>query len=864
MWHDAAMKWFSRLAPPLRILVVLAAVFVVLVVTAWIALAVMFPPARVRAMIQERASAAMSREVRFGDARFGLFPPVRLTVQEPALAEPGGFDQGTAFRAKAVLVDLDPFGLLAGRLVLRRLVLEEPAVHLLMRADGTTNFDGLAAGVAGIEGEAKPPAAGTKQGMPLDLAINELVVRDGKLLVDDLAADRRMLVAADSRLGLSLDRKGRLGLTGGTTITDLGLGPLEAARLSDLKRPLAGLALPIEHRGTFDPEKKRLAVERLAFMLGTAEISALGVVDDPGPKARLDLKAKGDNVDLGALIGYLGTADAQALRGLKGSGRMAFDLGVRGALGPDKLPALNGTMSVKDGAFRYPDTPAGVEALAFTARFAPDSVVIRDLTARVAGQPVRAQLLATHFEDPQVRLAVQGNLDLAAVGPLVAPEGVKLGGAADVNVRAQGRAKDPGAMMVDGRATLRGVSVESPDLPHKIEKVDGTVELSGQRASISSLTAQAGKSSFSLVATIGQPLALMAKPGEKPPASVDFNLRSPYLDLSELLPATPGSPVAPNAQGRGRVTIGRLINKKLDVKNVDARVNLEPGVVAAPDFSFDGYGGKVSGDARFDFNDPQKPVYAVKARVDSVRADDLLSTWTPLRGVLQGALNSTIDLSGAGITPAEIARTLTAVGLASVLDGSLGPAKPLEEIARTTGIKSFDAVKFKDARVPFRVERGRVVTDDVVMRGSDGEWRMSGAVGFDGALDYAASVTVPAVSVKKLGADAALAAGALADPEGRVFIDLKIGGNVKSPRIAWDSRAMADRLAGRVSASLQEQGKKIERQIVDDYARKLTGDSTVTDSARNAARKELGRDLEKAGKDLLKGLFGSSKPDSSK
>lgn len=856
------MSWFARLPVPLRILLILAVTFVVLLAAAWITLAAMFPPSRVRAMIETRVSGVLSREVRFGDARLGLFPPVRLTIREPALAEPGGFDEGTAFRARSIHVDLDPFGLLARRLVLRRLVLEEPAVHLLMRADGTTNFDGIAAG--GAPGGPAAPRPGGGPGMPLDLAVRELVVRDGRLLVDDLAADRRMLIAADSRLGLSLDRQGRIGLTGGTTLTDVGLGPLAAARLSDLKRPLAGLALPIEHRGTFDPAQNRLAIERLAFMLGTAEISAIGVVDEPGPKARLDLRARGSDVDLGALIGYLGTADAQAVKGLKGSGRVGFDLGVRGALGPDRLPSLTGTLSVRDAAFRYPDAPVGVDQLAFDARFAPDTIEVGNLTARVADQPVRAQLLATRFDDLRVRAAVQGDVDLAAVGPLVAPEGVKLSGATTLDVRAQGPAKDPGAMMVDGRATLRGVRVESPDLPRPVDKIDGTIALSGQRANVSGLTATAGASSFTLVASIGRPLALMAKPGEKDPASVEFNLRSPHLDLAELLPATPGSPLAPNARGRGRVTIARLINKKLDVRNVSARVDLAPGVVGVPEFGFDGYGGRVTGDARFDLNDPANPVYAVKARVDSVKADSLLSAWTPLRGVLKGALNTTLDLSGEGTTPEQLSRTLTAIGLASVLDGSLGPAKPLEEVARITGVKAFDAVRFKDARVPFRVERGRVVTDDVVMRGRDGEWRLSGAVGFDGALDYAASVTVPAEAVQKLGAKAALAAGALADPDGRVLIDLRIGGNVKSPRVSWDSKAMGDRLAGRVSASLKEQGKKLERQIVDDYARRLTGDSTVTDSARKAARKELGRELEQAGKDLLKGLFGGGKADTAK
>jgi autotransporter translocation and assembly factor TamB len=68
-----------------------------------------------------------------------------------------------------------------------------------------------------------------------------------------------------------------------------------------------------------------------------------------------------------------------------------------------------------------------------------------------------------------VRFAVKGNLDLAAVAPLVAPQNTKLAGRAAVDVRGSGRAKDPGSLALDGDATLTGVSVESPKTakPHR-------------------------------------------------------------------------------------------------------------------------------------------------------------------------------------------------------------------------------------------------------------------------------------------------------------------------------------------------------------------------------------------------------------
>jgi len=66
-----------------------------------IALALAFPPAHVRTLVEAQISRTLRREARFGRAACTLWPPIRLTVEDAALAEPGGFAAGTALRAVA-------------------------------------------------------------------------------------------------------------------------------------------------------------------------------------------------------------------------------------------------------------------------------------------------------------------------------------------------------------------------------------------------------------------------------------------------------------------------------------------------------------------------------------------------------------------------------------------------------------------------------------------------------------------------------------------------------------------------------------------------------------------------------------------
>jgi hypothetical protein len=830
-----------------RILALAAGAAAALVAVAWGLVTVLLPPARVRALVRQQLERTLAREVRFTDAGVGLLPPVRLTVRDVAVSEAPDFTRGTLFQARSIHLDLDVFALLGRRVVVRRLVLDRPGLRLVLHPDGSTNLDGLAR-----------PAPGAPAGAPMNLSVRELSIRSGRVLIDDLKVAKRRTFALDSRLEIGVARGSQISTAGRTTISDFAFGSVTASRLAELDRSLAALETHVEHRGVFDGERRRLALERLAVRLGRAEIAFSGVIDDPGPAARMRLKGNGRGIDFGDVLGYLAAADARAVHGVTGSGRLDFDLDFHGAFGPNALKGVSGAVRVADAAFRYPGAPVGVEGLSFTANLAPDSVGIPDLVAEVGGQPVKARLAARRFADPLVAFALAGDIDLAAIGPLLAPPDTKLGGRAAVNASGQGRAKDPGAMLLAGGARLKDVSVASPLVPRPVERVNGAISFSQTRARIEGLSAAAGGSSFALDADVARPLALLAKPGTTAPANASFSFRSPRLDVAEVVPQGSGPPIVLNATGGGDIAIARLVNHRLDVSDVRARVELEPGIVRAPRFSLKGYGGRVGGTAALDLRDPARPAVSLDARADSLSADALLSAWTPARDFVHGTLGTSIDFSVAGATPQQMMATLTAAGVAGLARGRIGPGRVLSEIAEVVRVPSLERLKFQDGELPFRIENGRVITGPAVLRGESGEWRIAGGVGFDGTLDYAVSATLPSAVAQALGARSALAAGVLADENGNLLIDLRVGGTAKAPKVSLDTGAMRDRVAGRVSQALEEQKAKLEREVREAA---LARQQAAADSARRVAERleQAVRDsLRRRAGDVLRGFLGGS------
>jgi len=272
-----------------------------------------------------------------------------------------------------------------------------------------------------------------------------------------------------------------------------------------------------------------------------------------------------------------------------------------------------------------------------------------------------------------------------------------------------------------------------------------------------------------------------------------------------------------------------------------------------PSFTLDGYGGAVKGNAKFGMADPARPSFAVKGHADSVRAGQFLAAWTKAAGLLDGSMDADFDLSGAGSAPQQVLASLTAVGLAAITRGQLGgPA--FAAIAKATGIERLKEVHFQDMHLPFRVERGRVVTDPVRIAGADGDWRATGAIGFDGALDYAVSLTVPREVTAKSGAAGVLGALGLTDSQGRTLLDLNLSGSLRAPRVSLDERSMRARLAGHASELLDQQRAKLARDLLE----RAGGGKTPADSS-GKDQKVTDKELRRKANDLLEGLFGKKR-----
>ncbi len=148
-----------------------------------------------RALIADAVEAATGRRlVLAGKARLALAPGPRILVEDVTLANASWGSRPAMLAARRIVLELEWLPLLAGRVVVRRLVFDAPDVLIETDAQGRGNWAFEGAG------------AGDADGVALPFGIDEINLRRGRLVYRDGVDGRRLSIAIDEARLAAEDR----------------------------------------------------------------------------------------------------------------------------------------------------------------------------------------------------------------------------------------------------------------------------------------------------------------------------------------------------------------------------------------------------------------------------------------------------------------------------------------------------------------------------------------------------------------------------------------------------------------------------------------------------------------------------------
>lgn len=736
--------------------VLAAAVLLALVLPRVILLEALKP--RIIALLEEKTG----RKVSFSKISLSLFPGVGARITEFSISgDPGHAGENLLSVPEAeIRVALLP--LFAGRAEFRKLLLRRPEVVFRKYRDGTHSATQILARLAREEakaGEEKAPPSKER----VSIALKDLLVEKAKfnlILPGEDGGEARWTIDPFT-----------FGLSGiGDARNDFKI----ETRIDGAVRGELGFAGRLTREGgvVAGPAAYRVAAKGKVF---GQPVTIDGKVSTPSGPTQMDLAITLPKIEVGQIPGVFARPPAM-LSGFSPKGEAALSVRVSGNLDSMGLAAELRFASLSASARGSLAPSAGAREWSASARITS----LADL----------AKGLGEGFS----KWAPAGRLALSARGRRTAASAKETWGASMDLV-------DVGAEISDPKMRLQGLN--------------GNVDLSEGKVDFRPLAGSLNGQRF----TVRGPVSL----GAVPPAGT-VSLRMSSLDLDALFPPgdagkrakqkEPSSPAEKGGEGisaRGELRIDAGKGRGLEFQDLSGSGRYEGGILFLDSLRVRLYGGSatVSGRVRLSGKAPE---FRVKAAVKDVAAEEILSRKTSLKDFFFGKASVSADLAGGTKDFADFTRTAAGSGSFRVADGRIKGVDLLGIAADRSGLSSVlpglqakkagtGETSFSDLSADFRVEGGKIRTNELRIVSEKMSLVGPAAIGFDRTVEFRGTLMLS----KDLSERARGAGGQfLTGRSGRVEVPLVISGNVASPAVSVDREALARGAAEKALKGLNE------------------------------------------------------------
>ena len=429
-----------------KILLWAAGVFAALVIVLIVGLKLFFPTEKVRAMAEEKGSAAMGRQLTVGGLDLSFWGGLGVRLKDVKIANPAGMEGPDFLAADGIDLKLRILPLISGDVRVSRLIIESPAIRMHKFADGSNNYS-----FAAIDTVLPPEAAQAAEKMTPEgktaaaaISFDALEIEKGAVTYRDDSTNLSLDLSA-LNLSTSLDnpRTGYYVSAGRLNIGD--------AKLK-MEEPYPSLEIGLNYRVAYDMDSNVVAIERADLDLNGLRFDLSGRIVNPLDTINAAVSVKTDRVTVSDLFKLLPPAQLAKMSdySIRGDVGLNADIEYNAAKGDSAL-YYTGVATLTDVAMSSKEIDGELKFKRCLIDFQPASLRMNLEDGSFDNQPFKGHLLVENFDNPQVSGELAGGLDLAFVEPFLPPaDEHKLGGKASFNVKFAGPVEKPETMDFSG------------------------------------------------------------------------------------------------------------------------------------------------------------------------------------------------------------------------------------------------------------------------------------------------------------------------------------------------------------------------------------------------------------------------------
>ncbi len=633
-----------------------------------------------------------------------------------------------------------------------------------------------------------------------------------------------------------------------------------------------------------------LANSKFTLKENTLSINAIQAAIDgwvampEGAPMNMDIRLNTSDVNFKEILSLIPAIYAKDFADLKAAGNVSLQAFAKGKLVGDSIvPQFEAALKVKDGNFRYPALPAGVDNIQVLAKVSNPGgdidlteVDVEQLSLQMLDNPfsITAQV-KTPISNPDFAVAAKGTLDLGEVKNVYPLEDMALNGVLKANMSLGGRLsyldnEQYERFAANGDISLRNMQLQMEGIPEvKIEK--STLSFTPRYLNLSETQVLIGENDLTADCRFENYMAFALK-GKT--LKGQLNLKSKHMNLNDFMggdeeeaveeqpaeqednaPATEaeeegGVIVVPeNIDFNMNVDMAEIIFNEINLRDLKGQLKVKDGTADMSNLSANTMGGSVVINGAYstaqNANEPElDAAFALNdlSFAQTFKELALIQKMAPIFEKLGGNFSGKIavDTKLDSVMSPQLS-TLTASGSLNTRNLNLSGVDIIDKIADATKHEELKDITVKDLNVDFTIKDGRIATKPFDIKMGSTTLSLNGTTGLDQTIDYAGKLILPEGAAKGIST-----------------IDLKIGGKFNAPKITIDTQSMAKQAASAVTdKALEAVGQKLGIDISNAEKQKEELVKTAQQAAQKLvaeAEKQKTALIEKAGSNAIKKL----------
>ena len=842
---------------------------ILLIVAALFAIPYFFKD-QINAKILESINESIDAKVAFADADLSLFksfPQANVTIEKLSIINKAPFEGDTLVYLGELNLKMSIKELFNGKeeaMNIEAITSKNGLINILFNKDGIGNFD------IALKNKDEKDASKSK---PLSLKIKEYSIDNYTFSYFD----------ESSKIKMRLDSLYHSG-TGDFAASKLDLVTKSSAKVSldmDKINYMKKVSLTLDAVLGIDLDKSKYTFKENKAQINKLPLEFDGFIQMVAGGQNYDLKFKTPTSSFENFLGLIPSAYSGSVKDVKTTGEFSIIGFAKGLYSDTTVPKFNIAIASNNASFQYPNLPKSVKNIVIDTKIINETGVLNDtyvnldkLSFKIDQDVFDAKAnIRNVTKNPLVDAALKGTINLANLSKAYPIKLAKpLSGILKADVKTKFDMESVTKSQYQnidnsGTMSLSGFKY-TDDKGKELAISQATVQFNPSRINLQEFKATTGKSDFNVTGVLDNFYGFMFKKQE---LKGNFNMVSNQLAVSDFMTSDENPKVETATKEAMKIPAflnctltakaNTVLYDNLTLTAVSGKLIIKDQKATLENMKTSIFGGTIG----------MNGTVSTKEKVPNFKMDlglnqvDIQQTFTqlelmkkiaPIAGVINGKLNSNIQLSGnldaAKMTPdlKTISGDLSGQMLSTTINSS--NSEILKVLSSNLKFIDLQKLNLNDVKAKLSFKDGKVNVKPFDIKYQDIKATISGTHGFDQLMNYAIKLDVPA---KYLGAEANKLIAKLSPLDANKLENIPVNavltGSFKSPKVTTDMKSAVTNLTTQL---VKQQKEKLLNQGTN--ALKDLLNSSKKDTSKTKTPKE---DLKTKAEGLLKGIFGKKK-----